>query len=55
MNKNTIKKLKSFLTKSSKKSIFYVHEPHLEKKTINFCKSAWKKMKSRLLVFMKKN
>ena len=36
MNKNTIKKLKSFLTKSSKKSVFYVHEPHLEKKDHKF-------------------
>ena len=32
MNKQTIKKLKIFLTKSSKKNVFYVHEPDLEQK-----------------------
>ena len=36
MNKHTIKKLKTFLTKSSKKSVFYVHEPHLEQKDHKF-------------------
>ena len=55
MNKHTIKKLKSFLTKSSKKVFSMFTNSHLEKKDHKFLQKCVEKMKSRLLVFMKKN
>lgn len=43
MNKQTIKKLKTFLTKSSKKNVFFVHEPDLKKKDYELLKTCVEK------------
>ena len=55
MNKQTIKKLKTFLTKSSKKNVFFVHEPDLKKKDYELLKTCVEKNEVSTSGFYEKN